>query len=444
LLLAALTLVAACGEDTSSGTDVAVVAADAHCECCVPDDVGPPTAGWDCDIKHVALAFDVGKRTAKGVYELGAGCDLGITLSVGNLEVNVEESGSGAPMLRWHKGNRLDVAWAKAATSCIDSRLTLTWKYQPTVTFNGFMESGSTVLWPDYCGNLYPCHPSMKDGIRYTVKVTGAGAGRIAVHADKVEKDAPAYMPAIAVGDYSWHKLGTTNGGTEVGYWTLPDTAENAKKGTVHLLKHVQWLEDTLGPYPFGKKTGPVAVDWGLQSGGLENHPFWHVSKLGMHSDHIHAHEASHAWFGAGIRLACWEDLAMSEGTADYLAARAIEEVQGKKAAEPVWKAYQAYVDTKIKQNADMVVWPDGCGKIDIRTSLKGQLVYKKGALLWRAVADEVGADKLEAAMGVFFKANVHKAAKLTDLLATVKAQTGFDPMPLAQKFLRQTGYSGS
>ncbi len=58
-------------------------------------------------------------------------------------------------------------------------------------------------------------------------------------------------------------------------------------------------------------------------------------------------------------------------------------------------------------------------------------------------MAQKVGTEKFEAVLGEFFKAHVHKTAKLASLLQMVHAKTGFDPLPLAEKFLRKKGFSG-
>ena len=54
----------------------------------------------------------------------------------------------------------------------------------------------------------------------------------------------------------------------------------------------------------------------------MEHHPQWHVDDSSFGSQETQAHEASHGWYGDGIRLACWEDFVLSEGTVTYLAGR--------------------------------------------------------------------------------------------------------------------------
>ena len=381
----------------------------------LPTDTSPEWGTpWQCDVTDVQLSFDLAGDSGEATVKLASTCNGAVSLAVkGLLDVKVDG------LVHRLESGRLDIVGVP------DGGAAIAWRFQRHDSFSGFTKRGSTVLWPEFCSNLYPCHPSMTDGARFTLSVTGLKAGEKAVFPALIAQDAPAYMPAFAVGDYTYHKLGVTKAGTEVGYWTLPSTAEAASKGLSDLPKVFQWFEETLGPYSYGKKVAGVAVDWGLQYGGLENHPYWHVSKLAMGDVTVHAHEAAHGWFGSGVRLSCWHDLVMSEGTADYLAAEAIEAVQGKEAAEKMWKAYQAHVDQKVKVGQDMVVWPAGCGDVDSAKDLLKQLLYKKGALFWRSVAEKIGKKALLKALGQFYVEHRNKAAKLSDLLKYIEGLYG-------------------
>ena len=53
-----------------------------------------------------------------------------------------------------------------------------------------------------------------------------------------------------------------------------------------------------------------------------------------MNDEVTHAHEAAHGWFGDGIRLACWEDFVLSEGTVSYLSAHVLGQVAGADAEQ--------------------------------------------------------------------------------------------------------------
>lgn len=67
-------------------------------------------------------------------------------------------------------------------------------------------------------------------------------------------------------------------------------------------------------------------------------------------------------------------------------------------------------------------------------------IVYMKGAFFWRAVADAITPEVLDAVFARFYERNVGLAARMEDLVAAVEADTGFSPAPLVQRWLRSRG----
>jgi aminopeptidase N len=254
-----------------------------------------------------------------------------------------------------------------------------------------------------------------------------------------IPSDAPAYQLAWATGEYTEIALGTTSGGTRLSVWHLPGGDTLAREGSADLVAFFEFYENTLGPYPFGEQAGGVAVSWGFGAlGGMEHHPFWHVSKTAMGDASVQAHEAAHGWFGDGVRIACWEDFVLSEGTVSYLTARAIEAVQGASAATTLWDNYQKRLDLAMASQDLKVAWPDSCGTIDIlEDRLFSSIPYMKGAFFYRALEQRIGVAALDSALASFFRDNVGKAATMQQLLDHIQASAGYDPNPCAQAWLR-------
>jgi aminopeptidase N len=249
-------------------------------------------------------------------------------------------------------------------------------------------------------------------------------------------------MVAFAIGDYAWTSLGTTKGGTEVGFWTTPALVADATKGTATLLAACQWFETHLGPYPFGPRMGAVSTEWGpFVMGGIEQHPFWHVANPIMGDKMTHLHEAAHGWFGNSVRLACWEDLVLSEGLATYLAGRVVEVLEGPAAGKIVFSQYAGSLASLIQSGVDPVALPDSCGELDISNDLLfTKIPYMKGALFLRSVANEIGAAKLDDALGSFYKAYAGEATRMSVLVDHIGEVTGFDAWPLAKSWLQTKG----
>jgi aminopeptidase N len=400
------------------------------------DDAPQPGENWARDILSVDLTLDLDERTGSATIAIASDTATTASLDVSGLDVqsvsfNVMDDVS---FLYEIDDGRLDMGF----TAGIEGSVTIEYTFDTTTGYDGFRETGSTILWPYYCGNFYPCDPDPTDDFTLTMDVTSTAQ---VVFPGGPISGVPAYQPAVAMGTYTHTVLGTTPGGVDVELWTTTASATSGVEGTADLVEVMAWLETTLGAYPFGDRVGVVAVDWGLGAyGGLENHPFWHVSEIAMGDASVHAHEAAHGWFGNGVRLACWEDFVLSEGLATYLAARAITVVVGDDDGMGVWADYQAEL-TRLLASDDRIVLPDDtCGEIDVLEDLWSRIVYMKGAFFLRAVADVVGAEELDAALGVFTRARIGTTARMQDLLDTIQAETGFDPGPLAQDWLRTEG----
>jgi aminopeptidase N len=184
------------------------------------------------------------------------------------------------------------------------------------------------------------------------------------------------------------------------------------------------FFETTYGPYAFGPEYGSVEVDWAGDSwGGMEHHPYSHIGTFDMNDEEVHAHEAGHGWFGDGVRMQCWEDFVLSEGTNSYITAHAMEEIGGP----DLW-AY--YVDDFLvpiceNQGGSAVILPETCDEIDIATDPIWSLAtYMKGACFYEDVGDLIGTDLLDEVLGDFYQAHVNGTARMQDMLDAIAART--------------------
>lgn len=418
LALAGL-LVAACGDGATSGPDATPLA---------------PTMNWDRDLLSMDWSVDVTARRATATITLAPSDGAGASFEIGDLTIIGVSAPSEDPIAFAVTDARLDLA-VPAATS--ETTVSIEYDYLPHDAFDGAMSSGLTLLWPYYCGNLFPCKSGPSDGLRFTMSLTGVPGGEVAVYPETIAADSPSYMPAWAIGEYTYLDLGATASGTAVGAWYLPGGEADATAGTANLRAVFEWLETTYGPYLYGDTVASVSAPWGAGAfGGMEHHPLWHVAEGAMSSEDVHAHEAAHGWFGNGIRIACWEDFVLSEGFAAYLAARALEAVGGTTASDPIWASY----GRRLARVTAGVAWPESCGAVDIlEDNLFTDAPYMKGAHFLRALENRVGRATLDAAVSVFYMAHRGQAARMQDLLDTIEAETGYDPTACAAAWLRGT-----
>jgi hypothetical protein len=413
-----LLLVVACGGSSEVTPDA-------------PDGPVGPTPNLARGIEATHLGFDASSMAATATITFEPG-DVGATLEVGDLAIDRVTSG-GAEVEIARTGDKLDLALpASAAPITVE----IEFRYMHHVGFEGSNVGGFTFTWPYFCGNLFPCHSDPADGTSFSLDVTGVPEGKTAVFPPAIATEAPSYQLAWAIDDYSELSLGTTTAGTEVVMWHRPNEQATAQSGGANLVAVFDWLEQTLGPYRFGGKVGTVSVAWPQGAfGGMEHHPRWHISSRSLGSQEVNAHEAAHGWYGDGIRIACWEDFVLSEGTTTYLAGRALEVVAPEVGAA-VWASYaQELAGT----NAAAPVWPQSCGAVDIlRDNLFTNAPYIRGAFFYRALAERLGAETIDQVLATFYAAHAGKAATMADMLATIESVTGYDPAACAETWLRQ------
>lgn len=392
------------------------------------------------DILTTDLALDLGSLTgtAKIVVWPAKGTSA-VSLEVGGLTLSdVKVDGTGATVQVTDGVASIPVPEGAPAT--ID--VAYTFKARPKENFDGWMPgSGMTFLWPYFCSNLFPCTSTPDDGVTFTMSVTGLDPALTAVYPTTTTSDAPSYMPAVAVGDFTKLDLGKTTAGTAISAWHLPGQEAEAAAGTAHLTAVFDFFEKTYGPYAFGPASGSVSADWGLGAfGGMEHHPFFHVGKNDFGNEDVHAHEAAHGWYGDAVRIACWEDFVLSEGTVSYMSAHALEKVGGPN----VWPEFVQVLDAICANpSANTIALPvspgSTCNGIDILTDpLWSSVPYKKGACFFEDVADLLGDDVVDQALAEFYAAHRGKTGTMFDLIATIESKATADQKAKIETFVTE------
>lgn len=400
----------------------------------------PATANPQRGIASTALAVNADAMSATATIVLEPSANIGATFEIGDstiVDVTQTLASGAAPRLWVDRGATLDVGVA-AATEPVTLVIRYTFsKHTKFDGYNGTATGAYTLVWPYHCGNLFPCHSAPADGTAFSVDVTAPSSGLKVIAPIGVINEAPSYQLAWAIGDYQDLELGTTAAGTRITTSYLPGELANAQKGGANLVAAFAWMETTLGPYRFGPQAGTVSVKWGPGAfGGMEHHPRWHVASAALADEETNVHEAAHGWYGDAIRIACWEDFVLSEGTVSYLAGRALDVVAPTVGAA-VWNSYQVDLGNI---GATLPVWPTGCNQIDIiKDGLFSRAPYMRGAFFYRAVAGKVGAAQLDKALGKFYQTYAGQAARMSDMLTTIMTETGFDPTSCAQSWLRDT-----
>jgi len=391
---------------------------------------------WQRALIHTDLSLDLAAMTGRAAITVADGDAPGASFTIGDLAIERVQGPNGALNYRVQEG-QLDIGVPDTGAAVT---VTIAYRFAAQDGFNGWNpETGLSFLWPEFCGNLFPCRTAPAEGQTYRLSVSGVEAGDKAIHPDMISSPVPAYMPAVAVGDFTELALGTTQDGTQLKVWYRAGEDTAAATGTTHLVGVMNFYEQTYGAYVFGKEAGSVSAAWGSGSvGGMEHHPFWHVAQGSMDSPEVHAHEAAHGWYGNGVRMACWEDFVLSEGTVSYMAARALAQ-QGV----DLWPSYECRLQRLCRDDQrNTVALPEGCNSISlIAHPLWSQVPYMKGAHFLREVARQVGAEAMDRALARFYQDNVGSAARMDGLIEALQASfpsEAFTIGALADEWLRQ------
>lgn len=388
------------------------------------------------DITRVDLDVAWDRREGHARVAVGPGA-RDLTLDVGDLDVRAVRRPCGEAL--WQVGDgRLDVGVSEAAET-----IEIDYRWRVHEDFDGAALEGWTFTWPDRCGNLFPCHPNGHDGVKFGLTVSGVPAGQRAIYPPRVDHDAPPYMLAWAIGPFVERPLGQTRSGRRVSVFAPAEDLDVAAAGARGLVETIDLFEGWFGPYPFGSALGTVAVPWpDGAAGGMEHHPFWHVATPLVGDVRIQRHEAAHGWFGNDVRIACPEDLVLSEGVAEYLTVRATEAVDGPAAAEAMWDDLAQEV-VKLVAERDTVALPDAsCGAIHLTTHpLWSRIPYLKGAFFLRAVEVGAGRPAFDRALAAFWAKYQGRAARMRDLIDALRTDTGYDTQMAEARWLRSTGF---
>ncbi len=423
------------GEAADEAGDVLDVLEEAEAEAETEDPFPPPSENWERDVLHVGLAVDATALSATATIVVAAGTNPGVSFEAGGLIV-VGVTGPGGPYQFALTGGRLDVGVPAAREVTFEVQ----YEFAYQADFEGYSRRDWTLTWPDHCGNLFPCRSQPAEGQTFSLEVTGVPAGRAAVYPTELA-EAPAYQIAWAIDDFVQVDVGTTSAGTQVVGWAPRGREGEVATGMADVPAVFDWYERTLGAYPFGARVGAVAVQWPSGAGGgMEHHPYWHVARGSMTDRGVHVHEAAHGWYGDGVRIARWEDLVLSEGTACYLAARALGQAVDAAAEAALWTSYDTELNGLVA-GRDALAWPDPfADPAELDTFRFSRVPYMKGAFFFRAVATSIGAAELDRILGLFFATHVGEAAGMQDLLDLIHSESGFDPAALADGWLRSLG----
>ncbi len=279
-----------------------------------------------------------------------------------------------------------------------------------------------------------PCQDSPGIRFTYTAKVTvpkelmavmsaenPTEKNEKGVYAFKMPQPIPAYLLALAVGNFEFAKVGD-----RVGVYAEPSELAAAQKEFADVPKMLTAAEELYGPYAWGQYD-LIVLPPSFPFGGMENPRITFATPTIIAGDRsltsLVAHELAHSWSGNLVTNATWDDFWLNEGFTVYFERRIMEAIEGKEYADML--AYLGYQDLESEL--------ESMGKDNedtrLKISLKGRnpddgvtsIAYEKGYFFLRMIENEIGRAKMDTFLRNYFEKYAFKSMNTERFLAHLK-----------------------
>lgn len=248
----------------------------------------------------------------------------------------------------------------------------------------------------------------------------------------KMDKPIPAYLLALAVGDFSYKQVGN-----RTGVYAESNMIEKAEKEFEGMEAMLVAAENLYGVYDWGRYD-LLVMPASFPFGGMENPRLTFATPTIITGDkslvNLVAHELAHSWSGNLVTNATWEDFWLNEGFTVFFERRIMEATYGKEYAEMLELiGYQDVVaeikamndgnDTKLKLSLTDRNPDDGVTHI----------AYEKGFFLLRTIEDAVGRKDFDVFIKKYFQQFAYKSVTTEDFIDYLNKNL-LDARPEAKK----------
>lgn len=237
----------------------------------------------------------------------------------------------------------------------------------------------------------------------------------------QMEHPVPAYLMAIAAGDFAFRPVGN-----RTGVYAEPAMLEKAAWEFADMEKMMEAAEALYGPYRW-ERYDVLVLPASFPFGGMENPMLTFATPTILSGDRslvsLVAHELAHSWSGNLVTNATWNDFWLNEGFTVYFERRIMEALEGKSYADMLEVlGYQDLKRTVEELGADS---PATHLKLDLAgkdpDDGMNQIAYEKGYFLLRRIEDIVGREKWDQFLRSYFEDFAFRQIDTESWLAYIK-----------------------
>lgn len=226
----------------------------------------------------------------------------------------------------------------------------------------------------------------------------------------EMKQPIPAYLMALAVGNFSYAKIGN-----QTGVYAEPSVIKSAEYEFADMQKMVDAASNLYGAYDW-EQFDVIILPPSFPFGGMENPRITFATPTIIAGDRsltaLIAHELAHSWSGNLVTNSNWNDFWLNEGFTVYFERRIIEALYGKEYAEMLallgYQDLEATLaelketpeDTRLKLDLDNRDPDDGMTDI----------AYEKGYSLLRLMENTFGREEFDAFLKNYFQENKFKS----------------------------------
>jgi hypothetical protein len=216
---------------------------------------------------------------------------------------------------------------------------------------------------------------------------------------------------------------------TRVNSYFLPDHAGPGQDALEVAVNSVKTYNRLFGPYPYAELD---VVDLYMNYAAGVEFPGIVLIGTSLYEDPrqpfftiVVSHEVAHQWWYNLVGNDVYDHPWLDEALATYSSALYYEQVQGPRAYQANIDAFQEVYDNLLAENEDDLV-SASLGYYEQKGGQGyGSVVYRKGALFFHLLRQEIGDEAFFEAMQAYFSTYRYQIARPDDLLGIIEAAAG-------------------